>query len=145
MHMGNKRTKFVIGGFVILAAIASLGWYAMSQNAVYYYEVAEVMDGGAAENVRVAGTLVNGTVEQGQVGDPLKFKIHDKGDETQVLYVTYTGAVPDTFKDEPDVEVVVEGDYSGSGTFDANFLLAKCPSKYEAAAENGEQAPSDKQ
>jgi cytochrome c-type biogenesis protein CcmE len=46
--------------------------------------------------------------------------------------------VPDTFKDDPanQVQVVVEGDYLTDGTFNADFLLAKCPSKYEKAQED---------
>ena len=45
--------------------------------------------------------------------------------------VNYHGIIPDTFVDGADV--VVEGQIDGSGTFQAHTLLAKCPSKYEAA------------
>ena len=47
------------------------------------------------------------------------------------LPVTYSGVVPDIFR--PGIEVVVEGHYSGHGPFQAQTLLAKCPSKFQAA------------
>lgn len=136
--MGKKQLKFLIGGIVILAAIAGLTAFAISNNAVYYYTVSELIDGGPRENVRVSGQLLAGTVEAGGVGDPLRFKIYDKGAEDNVLQVSYVGTIPDSFKDDPKTEVVVEGDFSQNGTFNADFMLAKCPTKYEAAAEEGQ-------
>jgi cytochrome c-type biogenesis protein CcmE len=47
--------------------------------------------------------------------------------------VTYTGVVPDTFKGE--AEVVLHGRLGPDGfRTDPNGVIAKCPSKYEAAA-----------
>ncbi len=54
-------------------------------------------------------------------------------DEGGALPVTYRGAVPDIFG--PDIEVVVEGKWTPGGVFVADTLLAKCPSKFEAAAQ----------
>ena len=48
-----------------------------------------------------------------------------------VLPVDFTGIIPDTFVD--DADVVVEGKRRDDGVFEATTLLAKCPSKYEAA------------
>jgi cytochrome c-type biogenesis protein CcmE len=152
--MGKKKMKFLIGGLVIFAAIFGLGTYALSNNAVYYYTVSELTDGGPREKVRVSGQLLAGTVEQSQVGGPLIFKIYDKAASGEpmeisqvetysgpVLDVSFVGTVPDSFKDDPKTEVVIEGDYSANGTFNATYMLAKCPSKYEAAAEEGEDHP----
>jgi len=47
----------------------------------------------------------------------------------KVLRATYTGIVPDTFKN--DAEVVLEGTLGPDG-FHATGMTAKCPSKYEA-------------
>jgi cytochrome c-type biogenesis protein CcmE len=44
--------------------------------------------------------------------------------------VTYEGIVPDVFADE--VEAVVEGVYAKNDVFEADTLLAKCPTKYES-------------
>jgi len=50
------------------------------------------------------------------------------------IAVHYAGVVPDTFKD--DAEVIVTGKLGANGVFEATDLLAKCPSKYEAAQKN---------
>ena len=47
------------------------------------------------------------------------------------MNVSFTGQPPDTFKDE--AEVVAHGQLRSDGGFDANQVIAKCPSKYEAA------------
>ncbi|MEQ8274518.1 MAG: cytochrome c maturation protein CcmE [Deltaproteobacteria bacterium] len=52
----------------------------------------------------------------------------------KTITVRYTGVVPDTFKD--DAEVIVTGSLARDGVFEAQELLAKCPSKYEAAEKN---------
>ena len=53
----------------------------------------------------------------------------------KTVTVRYTGIVPDTFKD--DAEVIVAGKLAGDKmVFVANELVAKCPSKYEAAEKN---------
>ena len=136
--MSGKKLKLTIGGLVVVLAIGTLAYFAFTGNMVYYYTVQELTAVGPSQNVRVAGDLVNGTLERGGVGEPIKFKIFDKGAPDHTLFVTFTGAVPDTFKDDPanPVEVVVDGDYLSDGTFDASVLLAKCPSKYESALDD---------
>jgi cytochrome c-type biogenesis protein CcmE len=44
--------------------------------------------------------------------------------------VSYRGTVPDLFKAGADV--VVEGKLNAAGTFEADVLLTKCASKYDA-------------
>lgn len=137
-HMGNKKLKFVIGGLVIVAAIASLAFYAVRQNMVYYYTVTELEAKGPSQNVKVSGDLVVGSIKNGGVGQPITFQIHDKSSPNTILLVSHTGPVPDTFRepraDEPAPEVVVTGDYMQNKQFSSVDLLAKCPSKYEAKA-----------
>ncbi|MBO0782638.1 MAG: cytochrome c maturation protein CcmE, partial [Ktedonobacteraceae bacterium] len=52
-------------------------------------------------------------------------------DGNQTMNVAYSGVVPDIFR--PGIQVVVEGRYSGQGPFQAQTLLAKCPSKFQSA------------
>lgn len=138
--MGNKKLKFVIGGLVIVAAIASLAFFAVRQNMVYYYTVAEIQDKGPSENIKVSGDLVVGSIKRGGVGQAITFQIHDKTSPDKVLSVSHTGPVPDTFREplpeEPAPEVVITGDYMQSKQFSSVDLLAKCPSKYEKQAED---------
>jgi cytochrome c-type biogenesis protein CcmE len=58
-----------------------------------------------------------------------KFRAVNCGSEVEVRYA---GTIPDTFKDR--AEVVVRGTLSG-GTVNATEISAKCPSKYQTAAD----------
>ena len=134
--MRGKRLKFAIGGAVIVLAVVALVFFAARGTAVYYYTVGEIQAKGASNNVRVAGMLVNGTIVQGAMADTLSFQIQEKGDAGKILKVDFKGARPDTFKDEPNTEVVVEGDFVAPDRFEARSMLAKCPSKYEKALDD---------
>ena len=80
-------------------------------------------------DVRLGGKVAAGTVKWDQVGGLLEFHVTDGAGR---LPVSYRGVVPDTFK--PGADVVVEGTYDGT-QFTAVRLFAKCPSKFEAKAE----------
>ncbi len=60
----------------------------------------------------------------------VNFVIEEEGQE---MAVRYAKELPDTFKD--GAEVLVEGKYHREGYFDAQMLMAKCPSKYETGQE----------
>jgi cytochrome c-type biogenesis protein CcmE len=60
---------------------------------------------------------------------PLRFRLRDRSGSKSVP-VSYRGSVPDLFK--AGREVVVDGRLRG-GTFVADSLVTKCPSKYAPA------------
>lgn len=120
--------KFLIAGAVILLAIGYLVFTGLSNASVYYLTVGELQAQAdtAGRPVRVSGDVVPGSVVR--EGNAVRFVVTD-GSGT--LPVFYNGIVPDIFADE--VQVVVEGRTDSTGTFQANTLLAKCPSKFEEA------------
>lgn len=123
-----KQRKFLIGGAVVVAAIAYLIYSSMAGSTVYYMTPTEMKNQAEAlqgQAVRVGGTVVDGPVNYDAKTRTLKFDITDN---TTTFPVVYTGVVPDAFK--PGVDVVIEGKYTSSGVFEATTLLAKCPSKY---------------
>ena len=75
----------------------------------------------------LTGKVVDGSVKR--QGDTLRFAIRDRAGTASVP-VTYTGVVPDPFRDGR--EVIVDGKLEG-GTFVAerDSLVTKCPSKFE--------------
>jgi cytochrome c-type biogenesis protein CcmE len=91
--------------------------------------------------VRVEGTLVHGTLQRRDQPCEYRFTIKGKDAELPVRYAKCI--VPDTFRDVPgmDVGVTVNGKLGAGGTFEANEVMAKCPSKYEMKEkrERGEQ------
>jgi cytochrome c-type biogenesis protein CcmE len=122
------RKRFLIGGVIVILAIAYLGYMGFQSSATYYYTVSELIEQGSSvydENVRVNGTVSPGSVEQEAGGRNLKFAI---AEGTENLSVVYRGIVPDSFKVAS--EVVIEGYLDSSGIFQANTILTKCPSRY---------------
>ena len=100
--------------------------------ATYYYTVSEVKSQGTAlygQNIRIAGEVVNGSVEQATTGrTAIRFVIADMENTAERLPVFYQGAVPDAFKEGN--EAVVEGKLDDTGVFTAGQIIVKCPSKY---------------
>jgi cytochrome c-type biogenesis protein CcmE len=123
--------SFILGGLVILGAVIYLVYANTQANAVYYMTVSELRSCTTCttQSVRVAGTVQKGTVVRDDAKQQISFVISDS--TSQPLPVVYSGIVPDIFA--PGIQVVVEGHYTGQGPFQAQTLLAKCPSKFTAA------------
>ena len=123
--------SFIVGGLVILGAVIYLVYANTQANAVYYMTVSELHSCTTCttQSVRVAGTVQKGTVVRDDAKQQISFIISDSN--RQSLPVVYSGIVPDIFA--PGIQVVVEGHYTGQGPFQAQTLLAKCPSKFTAA------------
>jgi len=121
--------SFVLGGLAILGAVIYLVIANTQANAVYYMTVSELKSCAtcATQSVRVAGVVQNSVVND-DAHQQMRFTI---ADGSQTLQVVYSGIVPDIFR--PGITVVVEGLYTGHGPFQAQTLLAKCPSKFQSA------------
>lgn len=127
--MLKGRIKFIIAISAIFIAVGYLVFTGVSESGVYYLKIDELKKGVPAtykQKVRVSGTVVDGSIEN-EIDGKLRFSITD-GNES--IHVNYQGIVPDIFKD--GVEAVVEGSYNPDNSFDADLLLAKCPTKYES-------------
>jgi cytochrome c-type biogenesis protein CcmE len=122
--------SFILGGLAILGAVIYLIYANTQANAAYYLTVSELKSCTtcAAQSIRVAGVVQAGSVVNNEQNQQISFVIADSG---QSLPVVYSGIVPDIFR--PGVTVVVEGHYTGTGPFQAQTLLTKCPSKFQAA------------
>ncbi len=122
--------SFILAGIAILGAVLYLVFANTQANAVYYMTVPELKHCTTCtvQAVRVAGVVEAGSVVRNDARQMINFTITDG---KQLLPVTYTGVVPDIFR--PGIQVVVEGHYTGQGPFQAQTLLAKCPSKFQSA------------
>jgi len=124
--------SFILGGIAILGAVIYLVFANTQANAVYYMTVSELRNCTtcATQSVRVAGVVQQGSIVHDDAHQQLRFVIADDNGR-QTLPVVYTGIVPDIFR--PGITVVVEGHYTAHAPFRAATLLAKCPSKFQAA------------
>lgn len=128
---GNKsgQLRVILAGLLVLGALAYLVWASLPQGTVYYQTVRELHSRTSdAQPVRVAGSVAEGSVERDPAQSVLRFEILDGVDR---LPVSYRGVVPDIFG--PNIDVVVEGQRDAGGVFQAQTLLAKCPSRFESA------------
>jgi cytochrome c-type biogenesis protein CcmE len=140
--MNSSRVpKILIGVGLVATSLGYLVYSASRSNLVYYYEIDEARAAVKPDQqVRLSGDVVGGTIRR-TPGDPrITFEIEDPTKENR-LPVAYAGVVPDIFKS--GIQVVVEGKFDESGTFNADRLTAKCPSKYQAAGKlnAGPQTP----
>ena len=130
-----KKKRFLIGGIIILMALGYLGYTSFAGAATYYYTVSEVLAKGSSvygANVKVEGHVDLDSVQKESAGRLIKFTISDK-ESGESIPVVYRGVVPATFK--PGADVVVEGVLGSDGTFQAQTIMTKCPSKYEPATQ----------
>ena len=82
--------------------------------------------------VQVNGTLADKQYVLQQQNQFLSFRLRD--DKGEVMPVEYKGVIPGNF--DQATSIVAIGHYT-NGTFHAEQLLVKCPSKYQAEAEKG--------
>jgi cytochrome c-type biogenesis protein CcmE len=132
--MDGRRIKFVLIGLGIVATMIFMLVVATQKSDggfAYYVTVREFTEKGEPKgHFRVNGKVATGTIVRMPDGRQVRFTIKDK-DGGATLPVDFAGIIPDTFVD--DADVVVEGNRAADGVFHATTLLAKCPSKYEAA------------
>ncbi|TAK32636.1 MAG: cytochrome c maturation protein CcmE [Chloroflexota bacterium] len=125
------RKKFLIGSLVVVLGIAYLVYSGIQSTMMYYLTPSELLAQGPAaygEQLRLSGLVKPDSVQSEPKTMTLRFTVMDEKAPGTTMPVVYKGVVPDSFK--PDAEVVLEGKLSSEGVFEANTLLAKCPTKY---------------
>jgi cytochrome c-type biogenesis protein CcmE len=135
----SKGVQIALGA---LAVAALLGWYAVTRlggDAYTYYQTLDESRerGEIGSAVRVHGFVALGSTQRDVAAKLVRFQVqaaapHAGGSAEHALAVEFGSLeTPDLFKD--GAEVVVEGKLLPTGTFHATNVLAKCPSKFEAA------------
>jgi len=152
----NPRLKFIIGGLLILAAVAYLIFSSTQASAQYFLTIEELNDRGASivgQDVRVSGAVIGDSIQYDSNTLTLTFTVADipadnaqieaQGGLAEVLHaavidpsraklnVVYSGVKPDLLKHE--AQAIMTGEMGEDGLFHANELLLKCPTKYEEA------------
>ena len=127
----------VLGGIAVVIAMIASTFRGSAM--VYSKYVDEVATPAArarwvGRTLRVEGLVVPASIEHRPGTRDFRFRVTRNHAE---LPVTYSGIVPDTFRD--CAGVTVRGVLGSDGVFRSDEIVAKCPSKYEAATVvNGE-------
>jgi cytochrome c-type biogenesis protein CcmE len=129
--MSARTVRAGISAVVILGALGLLLFQTASESAAYYKRVDEVMPDPQAwygKNMNLHGYVVEGSIRRRPNSLDWRFDIQNG---SHIVQASYTGVVPDTFKDGS--EVVVKGQLTPEGfQVQEDGVMAKCPSKYEA-------------
>ena len=131
----THRMWLLMAGVVFVMVLGYLGFVAFQSASAYYLTVGELTAKGADaydKNLRVNGTLVPSSFERDSSGTLIHFSLTD-GEET--ISAVHDGVVPDLFFNEHS-EILLEGTYGPEGLFDAEAIIVKCPSKYQALEES---------
>lgn len=127
-------TRVGVSAVVLVGSVCLLFYLTLKSDVEFYKHVDEVMvspDQWYGKPLQLHGFAAD--IEQRR--DTLQYRFQIKNGEYAVA-ATYTGVVPDTFKD--GTEVVLTGTLAPDG-FHAKSMTAKCPSRYVAG-----QAPGGK-
>lgn len=126
MTRKQKRLSVIAGGLAFLGAATALTFYALGQRASYFFMPTELQAARLepGQRIRLGGLVEKGTVRRGE-GATVTFAVTDK---TQSVPVTYTGILPDLFREEQGV--ITEGSFEPDGVFKAESVLAKHDENY---------------
>ena len=137
----TNRAKYMVGGVLIVAAIAFLIVNAMNGNTQLYKTVEEFyaeQDRLAGRDLRVSGIVIGDSIQFEQIDSTtsrLEFDVVDNlaNPEQRLRIVAINEPMPDLLQHE--AQALVEGQADENGVFYANSggLLLKCPTRYEEA------------
>ena len=126
--MTRKQRRGVLIGMclAVLGVAVALVLFAMRDSIVFFYSPSEVaeMQIAPGQRFRLGGLVEMGSVVRGE-GTTIRFAVTDKA---KTLPVTFTGVLPDLFREGQGV--VAEGSLEPNGTFHADSVLAKHDENY---------------
>jgi len=131
----NKRLLWVFIIGLMLVSGLFLVFQALGQNTQFFENPADVVADDfepRSEIFKIGGLVKDGTVET--TGLTTRFQIEDfERDMNKPIYVTYTGALPDLFREGQGV--VISGRLTSPTDFQALEVLAKHDENYQPKIE----------
>jgi cytochrome c-type biogenesis protein CcmE len=149
-----SRTKFLVGGLLIVLAVIYLIASSTQAAAQYYLTIDELNEKGASfgdRDIKVSGAVDGDSISYDTDTLTLRFtavnvpadldEIEQGGGLAEVLHtallnenasrieVEYIGPKPDLLRHE--AQAIVTGRMGEDGIFHADELLLKCPTRYE--------------
>jgi cytochrome c-type biogenesis protein CcmE len=126
MTRKRRRLVAVLAGMAGLGIATALVLVAFRDNLVFFYAPTDIAEKGVPEDrrFRLGGLVEEKSVQRQADGVTVTFRITDT---RTTLPVTYTGVLPDLFREGQGV--IAEGALKG-GVFQASEVLAKHDEKY---------------
>ncbi|MCB8746365.1 cytochrome c maturation protein CcmE [Rhodoferax sp. U2-2l] len=125
MKPRQKRAAIIVGGLAAVSLSAYFVLNAFESNLVFFFTPSQIESGEAPKDrtFRVGGMVKEGSLQR--VNMTSNFVVTDSAKE---VTVSYTGILPDLFKEGKGV--VAQGKLDGSGHFTASEVLAKHDENY---------------
>jgi cytochrome c-type biogenesis protein CcmE len=156
----GQRSRFLIGGVIILVAIGFLILNGTLNNAQYFITVDELLTRPelVGKTVRISGAVIGETINYESSTLTIRFTIVHIPEQTDDLALTLHNAVidqdasrlsvvvvnepmPDLLQNE--AQAILTGQLAPDGTFHADELLLKCPTRYEEAVPDQAEASAN--
>jgi len=126
MTRKQRRGVFIAAGLGILGFAVFLVLFTLSDSIVFFYSPSDIVEKSVkpGQRIRLGGLVGEGSLKRDK-GTQVEFAITD-GNRT--MNVTYTGLLPDLFREKQGV--VAEGKVDAQGVFRADTVLAKHDENY---------------
>jgi cytochrome c-type biogenesis protein CcmE len=127
MKARTRRLGWIIAGLAVLGVAVALVLNAFQSNLVFFFSPSQVAAHEAPQGraFRIGGLVETGSLQR----EPNSLTVHFRVTDTaQTVPVSYTGMLPDLFKEGKGV--VAQGTLTADGTFHATEVLAKHDENY---------------
>jgi cytochrome c-type biogenesis protein CcmE len=126
MTRKQRRLVLIGSGLVVLGLAAALVLSALKDSIVFFNSPTDVVEKNVkpGARIRLGGLVKPGSLARGD-NMSVRFEVTDGN---RAIPVTYTGILPDLFREGQGV--VTEGALDGSGLFKADSVLAKHDETY---------------
>lgn len=127
MKPRTRRLGWIAGGLAVLGIAAWLVLNAFRSNLVFFFTPTQVAAHEAPQDrpFRIGGLVEAGSLSRDPNSLTVRFRVTDTA---RTIAVTYTGLLPDLFKEGKGV--VAQGSLAPDGTFRASEVLAKHDENY---------------
>ena len=127
MKPRHKRITLIVLGVALLGGAAALVLNAFQSNLVFFFSPSQIAANEAPRGkaFRIGGMVETGRVVRANDGLTVQFNVTDTA---KVVPVTFTGILPDLFKEGKGV--VAQGRLGPDGMFVATEVLAKHDENY---------------
>jgi len=127
MTRKRRRLYAVLGGMAMLGVAAFLVLSAFKDNLVFFYSPSDLKTKSVplGRQLRIGGLVEEHSVVRSADGKTIEFRVTDGNN---AVAVTYTGSLPDLFREGQGV--VAEGVLARAGDFRASNVLAKHDENY---------------
>ena len=140
MKARHRRLMWIALGLLVIGVAVTLVLRAFNSNLVFFFTPTEVAENKAPmdRTFRIGGLVTAGSVKRQPDGLTVTFEVTDTA---KTIPVTYTGILPDLFKEGKGV--VAQGKIGQDGMFRAAEVLAKHDENYMPPQLAGKQHKTD--